>query len=139
METIVVGVDGSAYSLAALRWAIEEARLRGAKVRAVTAWSYPHVSTYHEAAHALKLPLAEDAAAIFKHAVAEAAGDDPGVEIETEVMESGPASALVEAAKDASLLVVGSRGLGGFRGLLLGSVSQQCAQHSPCPLVIVHE
>lgn len=139
METIVVGVDGSACSLAALRWAIEEGRLRGAKVHAVIAWSYPHVSTYHEAAHALKLPLAEDAAATLERAVEEAAGEDPGVEIETEVVESRAAPALVEAGKDASLLVVGSRGLGGFTGLLLGSVSQQCAQHSPCPLVIVHE
>jgi nucleotide-binding universal stress UspA family protein len=139
METIVVGVDGSACSVAALRWAIEEARLRGAKIRAVSAWSYPHVSTYHEAAHALKVPYAEDAAATLERAVAQVADEAAGVEIETDVVESHAAPALVEAARDASMLVVGSRGLGGFSGLLLGSVSQQCAQHAQCPMVIVHE
>src|ERR687897_1019512 len=102
METIVVGVDGSACSVAALRWAIEEARLRGAKVRAVIAWSYPHVSTYHEAAHALKVPYAEDAAATLERAVAQVADEAVGVEIETDVVESHAAPALVEAARDAS-------------------------------------
>ena len=139
METIVVGVDGSAGSIAALRWAIDEARLRGAKVRALSAWSYPPVSTYHQAEHVMKVPYADDAAAMLERAVAEAVGEDSGVEIETEVVESPAPHALVEAAKGASLLVVGSRGLGGFSGLLLGSVSQQAAHHSPCPLVIVHE
>lgn len=135
----MVGVDGSDCSARALRWALEEARLRRAKVRAVIAWSYPHVSTYHEAAHAMKVPFAEEAAAMLERAVSEARREAEDVEIENDVVESPAASALVEAARDASLLVVGSRGLGGFTGLLLGSVSQQCAHHAPCPLVIVHE
>ena len=139
METIVVGVDGSECSVKALRWALDEARLRDAKVRAVIAWLYPHVSTYHEAAHAMKASFVEEAAATLERAVAEARGEAADVEIEKEVVESLAAPALVEAASDASLLVVGSRGLGGFAGLLLGSVSQQCAHHARCPLVIVHE
>lgn len=137
METIVVGVDGSKGSADALRWALQEARVRGAKVRVVHAWAYPEVSTYHQAAHLLRIPFAEEAAALLDRMVEEAASDAEGVEIDKEVVESQAGPALVEAARRASMLVVSSRGLGGFSGLLLGSVSQQCAHHAPCPLVIV--
>lgn len=139
METIVVGVDGSDASVNALRWALREARLRTARVRVVLAWSYPQVSTYHEAKHVLDVPFAEDAAAFLDQVVAETAAAAEGLEIEKKVVEGQAAPALVEAARDASLLVVGSRGLGGFSGLLLGSVSQQCAHHATCTLVIVRE
>lgn len=139
METIVVGVDGSDSSVSALRWALREARLRGARVRVVHAWSYPQVSTYHEAAHVLNVPFADEAAVLLDRVVEDAAPDALGVEIEKKVVESEPAPALLEAARDASMLVVGSRGLGGFSGLLLGSVSQQCAHHATCTLVIVRE
>ena len=71
METIVVGVDGSDASVNALRWALREARLRTARVRVVLAWSYPQVSTYHEAKHVLDVPFAEDAAAFLDQVVAE--------------------------------------------------------------------
>jgi nucleotide-binding universal stress UspA family protein len=137
METIVVGVDGSEASVRALRWAVEEARLRGARVRAVHAWSYPHVSTYHEAARALRAPVAEEAEASLERALREGAGEAEGVEIEQLVVEGPAAAVLVEASSDASLLVVGSRGLGGFSGLLLGSVSHQAASHASCAVVIV--
>lgn len=137
METIVVGVDGSDGSGKALRWALREARLRNAAVRVVYAWAYPEVSTYHEAVHALRIPFGEEAAALLDHAVEAVAPDAEGIKIEKVVVENQAAPALVETARDASLLVVGSRGLGGFSGLLLGSVSQQCAHHAPCPLVIV--
>jgi nucleotide-binding universal stress UspA family protein len=136
VETIVVGLDGSAASVSALRWALREAELRGAKVRVVHAWSYPMPSTFHEASHVMELPFAEDAAGLLDKCIA-AAAPAPGVEIEKKVVEGPAAPALVEAARDASLLVVGSRGLGGFSGLLLGSVSQQCAHHATCALVIV--
>jgi nucleotide-binding universal stress UspA family protein len=139
METIVVGVDGSDASADALRWALREARLRGARVRVVHVWSYPEVSTYHEAAHLLRVPFAEEAAAMLDRVVDEAGSDADGVEIEKSVVEGQPAPALVEAARDASMLVVGSRGLGGFSGLLLGSVSQQCAHHATCALVVIRE
>lgn len=137
METIVVGVDGSEASVRALRWAVEEARLRNARVRAVHAWSYPHVSTYHQAVRALSAPLAEEAEATLDRAVREGAAGAAGVEIEQVVVEGPAAAALVDASSDASLLVVGSRGLGGFSGLLLGSVSHQAASHASCAVVIV--
>jgi nucleotide-binding universal stress UspA family protein len=139
METIVVGVDGSTCSIAALRWAVAEARLRRAKVKALLAWSYPDVSTYHEAAQALETPFAELAAARLAGAAAEAGVGGAAVELEQVVVEAPAAAALLDAASEASLLVVGSRGLGGFAGLMLGSVSQQCAHHAHCPVVIVRE
>jgi nucleotide-binding universal stress UspA family protein len=133
VETIVVGVDGSDASVNALRWALDEARLRSARVRVVLAWSYPQVSTYHEAKHVLDAPFAEEAAAILEQIVGVTAAAAEGVEIEKKVVEGEAAPALIEAARNASMLVVGSRGLGGFSGLLLGSVSQQCAHHATCP------
>jgi nucleotide-binding universal stress UspA family protein len=136
VETIVVGVDGSAASVSALRWALREAPLRGGKVRVVHAWSYPMASSFHEASHVMKLPFAEDAAAVLDRCIA-AAAPEPGVDIEKVVVQGPAAPALVDAARDASLLVMGSRGLGGFSGLLLGSVTQQCAHHATCTLVIV--
>lgn len=139
METIVVGVDGSDSSVNAFRWALNEARLRSARVRVVLAWSYPQVSTYHEAKHVLDVPFAEDAAAFLDQVVAATAPAAEGLEIERKVVEGQAAPALVEAARDASMLVVGSRGLGGFSGLLLGSVSQQCAHYATCAVVIVRE
>lgn len=103
------------------------------------AWSYPQVSTYHEAARVLKIPFAEETTALVDRIVADAASAAESVEIEKKVVEGPAAPALVEASRDASMLVVGSRGLGGFSGLLLGSVSQQCASHATCTLVIVRE
>jgi nucleotide-binding universal stress UspA family protein len=137
MGTIVVGVDGSPGALAALRFAIEEARLRKAQVKAVFAWSIPFVADVPSGLlPELLADFRADAETLLKEALV-AAGDTTGVEIERVVADSPPGSALLEAAVGADLLVVGSRGRGGFRGLLLGSVSQQCAHHAPCPVVIV--
>jgi nucleotide-binding universal stress UspA family protein len=138
MKTIVVGVDGSDHSIAALRWGVEEARLRRARVLAVYAWRLPHVTTAHEALHVLEvdLDLGQEARELLKTIVAQAVpGTD--VEIEQVVSEGSAAPALLAAAERADLLVVGSRGRGGFTGLLLGSVSQQVAQHARCPVVVV--
>ena len=138
MKTIVVGVDGSQHSVAALRWAVEEAGLRNARVLAVYAWRLPHVSTTHEALHVLKLEVDfERQAREFLESIIEEAVPHTKVEIEQVVPEESAASALIAAAERADLLVVGSRGHGGFTGLLLGSVSQQVAQHAPCPVVVV--
>jgi len=80
----------------------------------------------------------EDASELLERVIAEVATEgDRDVEISRSVVEGSAASALVAAAESADLLVIGSRGLGGFRGLLLGSVSQQCAHHASCPVVIV--
>ena len=135
---IVVGVDGSEESREALRWALGEAELRGSAVRAVHAWSRPIAF-----GGPTMPPHALDASALRDHAqesldsaVDEVAGESPAVAVERLVEEGAAADVLVRAAEGADLLVVGSRGHGGFAGLLLGSVSQQCAQHAPCAVVI---
>jgi nucleotide-binding universal stress UspA family protein len=140
MSEIVVGVDGSEGALLALRFALAEARLRGAQVRAVSAWHVPALA-YEGAFAAPDTRLREDVAAEMRRALEraiEAAADvAPEVTVDTVVREGPPPTVLLDEAADADLLVVGSRGLGGFRGLLLGSVGQQCAHHASCPLVIV--
>ncbi|EGX54482.1 universal stress protein [Streptomyces zinciresistens K42] len=140
MAIIVVGVDGSPASLEALRWALDEARLRAAALRVVHAWS----SLYHgsEIARlateaATREPLQRAAEQTLDAALAHTPGTETA-DIERRVVEGPPTPALIEAAQGADLLVVGSRGRGGFASLLLGSVSHQCAQHAPCPIVIVH-
>jgi nucleotide-binding universal stress UspA family protein len=143
VSTIVVGVDGSESARDALRFALEEARLRGASVRAVAAWHVP-VTAYGDAFvppnHELLSELEPQARRELERALADAGEQAAGVEVEPVVREGAPARVLLEEADKADLLVVGSRGLGGFRGLLLGSVSQQCSHHAPCPVVIVpHE
>lgn len=138
MARIVVGVDGSGPSLAALRWAVDEGRRRGAAVEAVHAWSYPAVTSVAglvprpAAAHD---DLAAEAQAVLDDPCDALGPEGAGV---ARVLQEGPvARCLLEAAEGADLLVVGSRGRGGFAGLLLGSVSQQVAHHAPCPVVIV--
>lgn len=137
---IVVGVDGSEPSQRALDWAIEEAKLRGARLRLVCAWHVPAV-VYGGPGFAPQLdePLDKTFEEVAQEVVDDATkrARETGVEAETSVVQGQAAEALVEAGADADLLVVGSRGHGGFTGLLLGSVSAQCAHHSPCALVIV--
>lgn len=134
---IVVGVDGSEGSLEALRFALEEARLRGGKVSALFAWSIPFVADVPTGLlPELMDDFRADAETLLEEQIA-AAGDAGGVEIERIVVEGPPAQALVGESEGAALLVVGSRGRGGFKGLLLGSVSSQCAHHAPCPVVVV--
>ncbi len=139
---IVVGVDGSDSSKAALRWAAAEARLRKAGLRVVHAWSYPLEAASLGAIAPVPVDwdaIRTDAEQFAAAAVAEVLGDDPGVPIERVTASGSASAALVEAAEGADLLVVGSRGLGGFAGLLLGSTGQQCVHHAPCPVVIVRE
>jgi len=138
MSLIVAGVDGSEESKRALRWALAEARLRGARLRAVYAWTYPFTAGpgYMQPLDPdLQGSLQKEAEHMLDEALAEVGTE--GVEVERAAVEGPPAAMLVEAAEGADLLVVGSRGRGGFSGLLLGSVSQQCAHHAPCPVVIV--
>jgi nucleotide-binding universal stress UspA family protein len=136
---IVVGVDGSEASKEALRWALEEAPVRGSSLRVVYAWLSPQIGGRGYIPPDVLDPelLRQTAQERLDGFVAEVVGESPGVEIERVVDEGPAAQVLVEAAKKAELLVVGSRGHGGFAGLLLGSVSQQCAHHASCPVVIV--
>jgi nucleotide-binding universal stress UspA family protein len=146
--TIVVGVDASEGARAALRWAVTEARLRNSRLRAVFAWtlSYPPGDGFGylvggpiEAAHYGGLSDQRRAAEeVLERATIDIAISEPDLVIEREVIEGPPGEVLVDEAAGADLLVVGSRGHGGFVGLLLGSVSQQCAHHALCPVVIVH-
>ena len=138
---IVVGIDGSESSRDALAWALAEARSRDARVTVVAAW---HVATMAYAAP-LVLPVEggiehsfERSAELALAATLEDMGDAAeSIQVEQRVVAGPAAKVLVSEAEKAELLVVGSRGHGGFTGLLLGSVSQQCAQHAPCPVVIV--
>lgn len=137
-ERIVVGVDGSDDGQRALRWAVDEAGARGCALEVVHAWQPPFLAGYPLD------PLATDAEAFEAPArrVMERALDDADVAslarpVERTLRPARPASALLDAAEDADLVVVGSRGIGGFRGLLVGSVSLQVARHSPCPVVVV--
>ena len=142
MNRIVVGVDGSDASKAALAWAADEAELRGTDVLALLAWmptvavggpwpALVPVSASEEADESAETTLAALVEGVL--------GKEPKVHIVERVVHGPAAAALVEAAGHAELLVVGSRGLGGFTGMLLGSVSHQCAHHAPCPVVIVRQ
>jgi nucleotide-binding universal stress UspA family protein len=141
MGLIVVGVDGSEASHEALRYALRQAKLEGDRVRAVTAWHVPTVAYGGPGVAPLvdvRAVYAKDADAILAGALEAVESETGGVEIARVVREGRPASVLTEEAESADLLVVGSRGRGGFKELLLGSVSHECAQRAPCPIVIVH-
>jgi nucleotide-binding universal stress UspA family protein len=140
MGTIVVGVDGSSGSGQALRFAVEEARLRGARLRVVTAWHFPPLAYSGGYVPPLdRREFEQSATAVGEKALAEVARDIDGLDVAHVAAEGQAAHVLLDEAEDAELLVVGSRGHGGFTGLLLGSVSQQCAHHARCPVVIVNE
>jgi len=134
MAKIVVGVDGSEASRAAVRWAAAEAGLRGVALVAVEAWEFSPLI------FAADVPVAldelRDSVTAHLHSVVTDEVPD-GVEVVEMVVERAPVPALLGQCEADDILVVGSRGRGGFAGLLLGSVSQQLAQHAECPVVIV--
>ncbi len=139
MGTIVVGVDGSEGSLKALKFALDEARQRGAELKAVGAWHIPAI-VYEAGWVPANIDLDEYpkfAQEALDKALADVGADTSGVEVKTVVSKGQAADVLCAEAQGAELLVVGSRGLGGFRGLMLGSVSTQCAHHAPCPVAII--
>lgn len=132
---IVVGVDGSEQSEQALRWATRMSLATGAQIDAVTAWHVPmgYGGAYLPETWSPK----DDATATLTRTVDTvfAAGRPAGMRL---LVRQGPAArALLDASAGAELLIVGSRGRGGFAGLLLGSVSAACAQHAACPVLIV--
>ncbi|MCX4744764.1 universal stress protein [Kitasatospora sp. NBC_01287] len=132
---IVVGVDGSASSKQALRWAVDQARRTGAVVDAVACWAYPPL--YGWGMTGLDPELPDATGKMLTQTVAEVVGDDPPVEVRESVVLGNAAEVLLERAQGAELLVVGSRGHGGFSGALLGSVGQHCVQHAHCPVVVI--
>jgi nucleotide-binding universal stress UspA family protein len=131
---IIVGIDGSEDSINAYRWALDEAQHRGAEVTALFAWELPMIG----------IPGAFDRDELEAEALKWLDGqlngqqNGHGVTVHRVVAQGDPSSSLMEACKrtDAEMLVLGSRGRGGFGGLLLGSVGQECASHAPCPVLI---
>jgi len=144
MAVIVVGVDHSEGAKAALRFALEEATLRQATLRVVHAWQYAYIGatgfegSYPALGGDIK-ELRDLAERDLDATLQEAIPETGAIEIERRVVEDRPAAALVDESRGADMVVVGSRGHGGFGGLLLGSVSQQVAHHAACPVVIVHK
>ena len=135
---VVVGVDDSRGGRAALRFAAEEAELRKAELHIVCAWSLPGGHTGHGAYPGpLRDAVVEDAQCTLDTLAYEVSGTHPNVACVLAVGEPPPARALIEASRNADLVVVGSRGRGGFAGLLVGSVSAQVVHHAHCPVVVV--
>jgi nucleotide-binding universal stress UspA family protein len=144
--TIVVGVDGSPAAQAALRWAADEARLRGALLVAVHAWTYvppvpigePSMIAQPSGDLAGQLEAEREAAqAELEAALRDAFPGGAPIEIESRLVEGDAAEALESEAKEAELVVVGSRGRSGIASVLLGSVSRHVVDHAPCPVVVV--
>jgi nucleotide-binding universal stress UspA family protein len=133
----VVGVDGSEESKVALRWAGLMAHRTGALIDAVTVWSYPVVYGW-EAAGTYTIDWPGEAEKSVIATVDDVFGPDRPAGLRTFALEGDSAAKLIEHAAGAQLLVVGNRGRGGFRGLLLGSVSTKVAAHATCPVLIVH-
>ncbi len=140
MHKIVVGVDGSESSVTALRWSLGEARLRNAEVEVIHSWSLtPMVDPMGFAAYVPVEELSAAAKSVVEKVMESVAEFVGKTKVITKISRGPAASTLLEAAKDADLLVVGRRGHGGFMGLLLGSVAEQVAHHAPCPVVIVSD
>jgi nucleotide-binding universal stress UspA family protein len=141
MTKIVVGVDGSAIGNEALSWAYAEAKLRGAELHLVHCWDYPYYGTMDMVGLDEKIRESSRVAAqqLLDELLAQvqAQHQDDDVLVTGETVQGGPAWSLVKVAKDADLLVVGSRGRGGFAGLLLGSISQTVVSHADVPVVVV--
>jgi nucleotide-binding universal stress UspA family protein len=142
---IVVGVDGSAPSMTALAWALQEGRIRSSRVKVVMAWQQPQA---YGAPNVWGLGMdpsfnadgfLSSAAQAQVARLAQQAGPSKGVQTMWEAIEGHPAEVLVEASEGADLLVVGSRGHGGFIGMLLGSVSQHVLAHARCPVVVIRD
>lgn len=138
MNGIVVGVDGSEGSDSALAWAVTEARLRGATLTVVHAWHPAYAGGYPMAPMLYDLELYEKSAQQLLDEAADAI-DTAGLVggVKRTLIQGGAAAALLAASKDADLVVVGARGVGGFLGLLIGSVTTQVTHHASCPVVVV--
>jgi nucleotide-binding universal stress UspA family protein len=134
---IVVGVDGSDHSLTALRWAMQAASLRAASLDVVHAWTCPYQGHPRFVPYEMTEEVLEQKARHLLHQSIDEAGPPPAdVRVQPILVQGDAATVLLEEAKTADLLVVGSRGRGDFAGLLLGSVSRKCAEQASCPVAI---
>ena len=141
IKQIIVGVDGSDNSRAALRWAYDEAAHHGASLNAIMVWhapSLPMQPPYGSLPpEGYESQPARDAVDLLERLTAELDARKPAVEVRNSTQQGNPAKVLIELSGGADLLVVGSRGHGGFAGMLLGSVSQHLVAHAACPVVVV--
>ena len=139
---VVVGDDGSEGAARAVRYALEEARRRGTALHVVRAWSIMSTSRPADVPPGFAASLAEYEAAARaeeKARIEALLGADVDVPVEIHCVHSPAAQALIAASETADVIVVGSRGLGGFRSLVLGSVAEQCIRHASGPVIVVRE
>jgi nucleotide-binding universal stress UspA family protein len=139
-ELVVVGVDGSPASEAALAWAARYAHAIGARLRAVLAWHYPSAAggpPVGVAPASVTSQVEQSRYEILDKSIAATCGDEHGREIERKVVYGHPVQVLIEESKEADLLVVGHTGHDGFTGMLLGSVSTHTVTHASCPVTVV--
>ena len=141
IKVIVVGVDGSKSSRAALSWAYDEATHHDASLTVISTWhppALPMTPPYGSIPPEGYVSQPQrDALDLLKKLVADLEERNPPVDVRTVIEEGNPAETLIERSKEADLMVVGSRGHGGFAGMLLGSVSQHLVAHAQCPVVVV--
>jgi len=142
-DLVVVGTDGSEQSFQAVEWAASEAMMRGAELRIVSVPTLLPRMSWRHGPEGTPDSVADTIVKSYEHSLAWAAGRaaevEPDLAVHTALLPGGPAAALTEAASDASMLVVGSRGGGGFAALMLGSVSRYVATRADCPVVVVRE
>ena len=139
---VVVGVDGSPSSVRALRWAVDHARQTGQTVHAVIAWDYPvsaGIPVNYGAAQMSAADWEGDSRLVLDETLKKALSDEEIAQVRTHVVHGHPAKVLLDAAANARQLIVGSRGHGGFAGMLLGSVSHHLIAHAPCPVTVIRD
>jgi nucleotide-binding universal stress UspA family protein len=134
---IVVGIDGSPSSIAALDWAVRQAELIEARLEVLMTWEWP--TSYGWSPVPSDYDPAHDAETFLEDTMKSVRTSHPGLSIHSSVQEGHPAPALVEASRGADLLVVGSRGHGEFAGMLLGSVSEHCVTNAGCPVLVLRD
>ena|SRR5665213_134873 len=132
---IVVGIDGSTASLAALDWAVRQAELTGSSLEIVAVWEWPN--SFGWAIIPDNFNPAVDTQIGFEPILTSLRAAHPELEVQLKVIEGHPAQVLVEESRGASLLVVGSRGHGTFVGMLIGSTSAHCTATAACPVVVI--
>jgi nucleotide-binding universal stress UspA family protein len=135
---IVVGIDGSSTSIAALEWAAKQAEFTGATLEVMMTWEWPPSFGW-----SLPVPSdydpGRDGAKVLDEVLESVTKMHPGIAIKPTITEGHPAPLLVRASKGADLLVVGSRGHGEFAGMLLGSVSEHCVTNAHCPVLVLRD
>ncbi len=136
---VVVGIDGSPSSVAALEWAAHQAELTGATLEVIATWDWPAAFGVAFSYVPSNYNPSDDARQILDDALEGVRSAHPALSIRSIVLEGHPAPILVEASRGADLLVVGSRGHGEFAGMLIGSVSEHCVTNAHCPVLVLRE